>query len=71
MINARSETAAEKPAFRAAMRSRRCLIPADGFFEWRKEGKQKRPMYFCRYAPHLSYQLNSFSDASTNHRNRN
>ena len=43
MINARSETVASKPAFRAAVRKRRCLIPADSFYEWRKEGTQKQP----------------------------
>lgn len=45
MINARSETAAEKPSFRSAFKRRRCLIPADGFFEWSKQGKKKVPMY--------------------------
>lgn len=45
MINARAETVAEKPAFRAAFKKRRCLIPADGFYEWRKEGSGKTPYY--------------------------
>ena len=45
MINARSETAAEKPAFRAAFRRRRCLVVADGFYEWQKLNGGKQPFY--------------------------
>ena len=43
LINARAESVLEKPAFRNAMRRRRCLIPADGFYEWKRDGERKRP----------------------------
>jgi putative SOS response-associated peptidase YedK len=46
MINARSEDAAAKPSFREPLRSRRCLIPSDGFYEWKREGKKKLPFCF-------------------------
>ena len=45
-INAKSETAAEKPAFRDPFKFRRCLIPADGFYEWKKAGSSKQPYCF-------------------------
>ncbi|WP_042160157.1 SOS response-associated peptidase [Paenibacillus gorillae] len=50
MLNARSETAASKPAFQTPMRRKRCLIPADGFYEWKKDaaGKGKQPMRIVR-----------------------
>lgn len=46
LINARTETVSTKPAFRNAFRSQRCLILADGFYEWRMENNQKQPYYF-------------------------
>ena len=48
MINARAETVAGKPSFRDSFARRRCLIPADGFFEWKTEGAGKTPYWFHR-----------------------
>jgi putative SOS response-associated peptidase YedK len=47
MINARVETITSKPAFRNALKQRRCLIPANGFYEWKGKAGNKQPYYFC------------------------
>ena len=59
IINARAETVTDKPSFRAAIRRRRCLIPTDGFYEWKQEPKTsktskspKQPFYIQPQAPH-------------------
>ena len=45
MINARADGVADKPSFRSAFKKRRCLVVADGFYEWKKDGKSKQPFY--------------------------
>jgi putative SOS response-associated peptidase YedK len=53
LLNARAETAAEKPAFRSALRRRRCLIPADGFYEWQRRDGAKQPFCFRLRGDHV------------------
>jgi putative SOS response-associated peptidase YedK len=52
MINARSEGVADKPAFRNSFRRQRCLVPTDGFYEWKKDGKLKQPFHIRRKDRH-------------------
>jgi putative SOS response-associated peptidase YedK len=56
MINARSESAAEKPSFRRALQARRCLLPADGWYEWQRGPDRKQP-YYTHYADGASLAM--------------
>ena len=56
LINARCETIGQKPAYRAAFKSRRCLIPTNGFYEWMKEKEKKQP-YLIRLADESLFAL--------------
>ncbi len=62
LINARSETAATKPAFRVPLRRRRCLVPADGFYEWKKAGSLRQP-YFIRFRDERVFAFAALWDA--------
>jgi len=62
MINARSETVGEKPSFKLCYRERRCLVLADGFYEWKKEGKVKCP-YYIRTASGRSFAMAGIWDS--------
>ncbi len=57
MINARAETLAEKPAFREALRKRRCIVPADGFYEWRKNPDRTKTPLHIHLANHEPFAL--------------
>ncbi len=55
LINARGETVMEKPSFRNAMRRRRCLVPADGYYEWSGEGPGRKTPYFVQRKDHALF----------------
>ena len=64
-LNARAETIFHKPAFRHSMRSKRCLVIADGFFEWRHENKRKYP-YYIKLTQHIPFAIAGIWDAWEN-----
>lgn len=55
MINAKAETLTQRPAYRTAFRYRRCIVPADGFYEWKRDNKTKQPYYIRRQADEPLY----------------
>lgn len=57
MINARAETVAEKPSYRASFRKRRCIVPADGFYEWQKTGGSTKQPYYFRLKDRLPFAM--------------
>ena len=57
LINARSETVTEKPAFREAFKRSRCIIPADGFYEWQRTEGKKQPFFFSMRATSICSAL--------------
>ena len=69
MINARADTIAEKPAYRNALKKRRCLIVADGFYEWQKIGKAKQP-YLIRLKGAERFALLAFGSAGRRAKSR-
>jgi putative SOS response-associated peptidase YedK len=68
LINARGETVTEKPAFRGPFRHRRCLVLADGFYEWKPEGQRKQP-YFIRFRDDRPFAFAGLWEQWTNAKN--